>query len=171
MIQGDLSVKNDQAIYLNLPAAYKYFNVLGGGIAAWLENIEGLSDADMTIYAMQLAVQEICTNVVDHALDGQSLHRIEVTLALEKTSGQLIVEVSHNGQPFDPTLVPEPDLESLQERGRGLFLVRQLVDEVIYHTRDQRTWRSVSNGPWQRIPEEPGAWHPDRNCWRLIKNL
>ena len=44
----------------------------------------------------------------------------------------LCVRVYDHGQGFDIDLVPEPDLDELPERGRGLFLIRTLMDAVSY---------------------------------------
>jgi serine/threonine-protein kinase RsbW len=45
--------------------------------------------------------------------------------------------VADQGDGFDPAIVPDPTLpERLEEEdGRGLFLIRQLVDEVRFNDR------------------------------------
>ena len=84
------------------------------------------------LYAIQLAVDEACANVVDHAYEGIEPGDIEVQCRLEDQI--LTVRVRDWGSGFDLACVAEPDLEApLEERipgGLGLFLVRQVMDEV-----------------------------------------
>ena len=134
-------------IELNLPAEYRFLNVLGAVIAALLERIEGLVEPEILTYNLQLVVQEACANIVDHAYADQSDGRIQVVLTLELTPRCLIIELDDSGQPFEPASISEPNLDEAQEGGYGLFLMRHLLDEMIY---------------------QPQA---DGNHWRLVKNL
>ena len=36
------------------------------------------------------------------------------------------------GQGFDMEALPEPDFQSLEEGGRGVYLIRSVMDEVNY---------------------------------------
>ena len=134
-------------VRLDLPASHKYLNVLGACLAEVLGRVEGLADPATSVYNVQLAVHEACTNVVDHAYAGRTGGRIRVTLTLATAPGRLVVELHDTGRSFDPAGVAEPRLGEPQVGGYGLFLVRQLMDEVSYEPR------------------------PDGNRWRLVKNL
>ena len=80
---------------------------------------------------LQLAVEEICANVMEHGYGGQG-GRIEVSI--EAVQGGVQITVRDWGIAFDPDAVPIPDvslpLELRPLGGLGLFLVRQLMDEV-----------------------------------------
>lgn len=82
-------------------------------------------------FDIQLAVEEACCNVIEHACAGLDCN---LTLRLATDDGDLIVTVQDRGRPFDPDAVPMPDLQApLDERpigGLGLHLMRQLMDEV-----------------------------------------
>lgn len=84
------------------------------------------------LYKIQLAVDEACANVVDHAYTGVEPGDIEVSCRLDDQL--LTIQVRDWGQGFDLGGVKDPDLEApLEERslgGLGLFLVRQVMDEV-----------------------------------------
>ena len=84
------------------------------------------------LYKIQLAVDEACANVVDHAYAGAEPGDIEVLCRLDDRL--LTIQVRDWGQGFDLGGVKDPDLEApLEERslgGLGLFLVRQVMDEV-----------------------------------------
>ncbi len=139
-------MQTSEMVRLELPANARYLNVLAACIGEMLVRVDGLSDPQQTIYNIQLAVHEGCTNIVDHAYvdDGG---RITVNLMLGWTPPQLIVELHDSGRAFDPTSIPAPDLDEPQVRGYGLFLMRQIMDEVVYDSQ------------------------PGHNCWRMVKYL
>ena len=92
------------------------------------------------LFNLNLALEEILTNVISYAYDDKDEHQITVRLFLEQ--GQLKVEVEDDGRPFNPLEAPEPDLsKSLEERpvgGLGIHLVRKLMDELEYRREEGR---------------------------------
>jgi serine/threonine-protein kinase RsbW len=84
------------------------------------------------VYAVQLAVEEACANIIEHAYGGEGRGDIECTCIVNKNG--LTVILRDYGRPFDPTSVPDPDLcASLENRevgGLGLYCIRQLMDKV-----------------------------------------
>jgi serine/threonine-protein kinase RsbW len=91
---------------------------------------------ERALYEIQLAVDEACANVVDHAYQGADPGDIEVSCCLDDQI--LTVQVRDWGKGFDLTSVEEPDLDApLEERtlgGLGLFLVRQVMDDVQFRS-------------------------------------
>lgn len=92
------------------------------------------------LYEIQLAVDEACANVVDHAYEGVDPGEIEVSCCLEDRC--LTIRVRDWGKGFELASVEEPDLEApLEERslgGLGLFLVRQMMDTVEFRSDPER---------------------------------
>jgi anti-sigma regulatory factor (Ser/Thr protein kinase) len=85
-----------------------------------------------TLYEIQLAVDEACANVADHAYSGEEPGDMEISCSLEN---QLFtIRVRDWGRGFDPKSVVVPDVGApLEERtlgGLGLFIVRQVMDHV-----------------------------------------
>ncbi|MGD1993827.1 MAG: ATP-binding protein [Anaerolineae bacterium] len=84
------------------------------------------------VYAVQLAVDEACSNIIEHAYGGENRGAIECTCRVVPEA--LIIILQDRGRPFDPEGVPEPNLDaSLEERqggNLGLYFMRQLMDEV-----------------------------------------
>ena len=72
---------------------------------------------------LELALTEACANVVKHAAgaDGIEVH-------LDVAEDRCAIDVADNGAGFDAGAVSEPGISS--ERGRGLFLIRALSDNV-----------------------------------------
>lgn len=83
------------------------------------------------IFAVQMAVDEACTNVIEHAYAGEPG---DIYLTCEAKPGECIITIRDNGRPFNPEAIPPPDLDSnLEERhigGLGLYFMRKLMDEV-----------------------------------------
>ena len=86
------------------------------------------------IFHVQLAIDEVGTNVIEHGNDAE-VNLMEVSL----TSGahSVILQIADDGAPFDPLReAPSPDVTlSLEDRpigGLGLHLIRTLTDEQSY---------------------------------------
>lgn len=96
-----------------------------------------------SVFAVELAIDEAFTNIIEHAYGGESQEKIECTCNV--LNDRLMVELRDCGIPFRPNGVPEPNLEaSLEERkigGLGMHFMRELMDEVRY---------SFSDGPDSR---------------------
>ncbi len=94
----------------------------------------GFSDKD--IYNIQLATDEAASNIIEHAYEGVSNGLLELSCGMVD-NGIKIVLTDH-GKPFDPSLIPVPDLKAdLSERkigGLGIFLMRKLMDTVHYES-------------------------------------
>lgn len=84
------------------------------------------------VYSVQLAVDEAFSNIIEHAYGGECLDNIECKCQIAGSG--LTVTLRDCGSPFDPSVVPEPDLDAeLEDRdigGLGLYFIRQLMDEV-----------------------------------------
>jgi serine/threonine-protein kinase RsbW len=86
---------------------------------------------EQDVFAVQLAVDEACTNVIEHAYADMSG---DIHLTCEIKPGECIIAIRDNGRPFDPQAVPPPDLDGdLEDRrvgGLGLYFIKKLMDEV-----------------------------------------
>ena len=84
------------------------------------------------LYEIQLAVDEACANVVDHAYQGMEPGEFEVSCSFGEAS--MTIEVRDWGRGFEPNEVEQPDVEApLEERslgGLGLYIVNKVMDEV-----------------------------------------
>lgn len=89
-------------------------------------------------YAVNLAIDEILTNTIEHGYEDDDRHRIEVILRVEADA--LVVVIVDDSLPFDLGIAPERDLDaSLEDTalgGLGLFLVHQMMDSVDYRRED-----------------------------------
>jgi len=87
-----------------------------------------------TLYAVNLALDELVTNVVLYGFSEPSGQ--EVLVKLSTAGSELVASVCDGGKPFNPLEVRPPDLNApLEDRelgGLGVHLVRSLMDHVSY---------------------------------------
>jgi serine/threonine-protein kinase RsbW len=83
---------------------------------------------------VQVALDEVLTNIVDYGYTDDAEHEIRVCLRV--SDGVLETTVEDDGVPFNPLESTRPDTSApLQERrigGVGLHFVKNLMDEVSY---------------------------------------
>lgn len=77
-----------------------------------------------------MAVREAAINAVLHGNEYDPARQIDVTL--ENTGKDLTITIADQGRGFDPEKVPDPLAKEnlLRGTGRGIFLIRSLMDEV-----------------------------------------
>jgi len=89
------------------------------------------------IYSVQLAADEACSNVIEHAYEGITNATFDVSCLA--TTGQVTIVIRDHGKPFDFEKVREPNLgKNLDEReigGLGVFLMHKLMDEVHFESK------------------------------------
>lgn len=92
----------------------------------------------------ELALQELLTNLVDHAYDGDSSKTITVNVTYTPT--RVLMETLDTGHPagVDLSKVSMPAPEDLAEGGYGMAIIQSLMDDVSYSSdRHGNTWRLV----------------------------
>ncbi|MXZ43846.1 MAG: ATP-binding protein [Gammaproteobacteria bacterium] len=90
---------------------------------------------DEVIYAIQLSVDELFTNIVSYGYDDSETHIVK--FVIDVTREEIRVEIIDDAKPFNPLDdAPEMNLDlSIEERkigGVGIHLVRSLMSEVTY---------------------------------------
>ncbi len=88
-----------------------------------------------TAIALTIAVIEAGTNAIQHG----NVFAADKTVTFEfrVSAWEVAVKVDDHGTGFDPSKVEDPTDPSklLDPHGRGLYLMRQLMDEVKFETR------------------------------------
>jgi serine/threonine-protein kinase RsbW len=81
-------------------------------------------------HALILAVDEAASNVIRHAYKGDPSQ--ELALTWRWIEGGIEIEIRDQGEPFDPRKVTVPRPDEMRLSGRGLFLMRSIMDEIEY---------------------------------------
>jgi serine/threonine-protein kinase RsbW len=83
---------------------------------------------------MQVALDEVLTNITEYAYTDNAEHKIHICFRLRDNVLEAVIE--DDGAPFDPLAIPAPDVSApLHQRrvgGVGIHFVRNLMDEVVY---------------------------------------
>jgi serine/threonine-protein kinase RsbW len=92
----------------------------------------GLGEDDVA--KLELAVDEACANVIEHAHGHDSNKEVTVRATFDAVA--LRIEVVDEGEGFDPTVVPATSVEQMvhdrRTGGLGLRVMKSLMDEVSY---------------------------------------
>lgn len=98
-----------------------------------------------TLYAVNLALDELVTNVMLYGFD--SAEGRKITVKIDTAAGELTASVLDDGKAFNPLEAKQPDLNApLEERdlgGLGIHLVRSLMDQVTYSRADHKNVLTV----------------------------
>ena len=84
------------------------------------------------VYDVELAVTEACTNVLKHAPSAGAEYEVELTIDPRHAS----IRIKDTGEGFDHQSLsdirelPDLNLDLTEESGRGIILMRALVDEL-----------------------------------------
>lgn len=125
---GEHSVAQIERIKLSFPASRRYVGLVGAVVQELCQLVPGVPSS--TRYNIQLAVDEATINVITHAY-GEDPGGI-VDMTFEVWADRLVIQIRDWGQSFDPSTIPEPPPDQPHSRGRGISLMRRLMDQVIY---------------------------------------
>ena len=92
----------------------------------------GMTPAELV--RLELAVDEACANVIEHAYGSDDTR--EVTVKAKLDTEEIQIEIVDTGKGFDPASVEQANLDQLvsnrKSGGLGMRLIRSVMDEVQY---------------------------------------
>ncbi|HJU15925.1 MAG TPA: anti-sigma factor antagonist [Stellaceae bacterium] len=108
---------------------------LAGRIEGFLRSFGVPGD---TIFRINLAVDELLTNIVSYGYDDARRHLIRATVGV--VGGVVVVRIEDDGAAFDPfARAPVDTTAGIDDRspgGLGIHLVKQMIEEVAYQRID-----------------------------------
>ena len=98
------------------------------------------------LYQIEVAIEEIFVNIVSYA--GLSeIEGVEVRCDVLENPLRVVIQFLDGGVPFDPLAKSDPDTspEAIMERegGLGIFMVKQMMDEVSYAYEDGKNTLTI----------------------------
>lgn len=121
----------ESADKITLPARFSSLSKVRKFVVAFAAEC-GLMQVD--IDSVELAVDEAFSNIIEHSYGGESGELIEC--ACLETSDRILIILKDCGKPFDPDIIPDPDLNAtLEERkigGLGMYFMSRLMDNISY---------------------------------------
>ncbi len=92
------------------------------------------------IDAVVLASVEAVSNVMRHAYAKSTDREMLIRVWLQDV--RLCIQILHHGDRAMPERIAEPDFSGTNQKGFGLFIMRESVDSVTY-SQEQDGWQSV----------------------------
>ena len=110
-----------------------------GKLTAFIDEVgKAFSLAPDVVFNLNLVIEEAVVNVINYAYPKEEHQYIYLSAQLHEDS--IVLVLTDTGKEFDPTLAPEADITlSAEEReigGLGIFLIRQIMNEVRYERID-----------------------------------
>jgi anti-sigma regulatory factor (Ser/Thr protein kinase) len=86
---------------------------------------------------IELAIDEACTNVIEHGYDPNEPNK-DITIRMEITTSKLVLTIIDHAKPFNILRYKPRDIRELQEEGKdgglGIRLLRGIMDVIDYRT-------------------------------------
>jgi serine/threonine-protein kinase RsbW len=115
-------VKSASEIRLKIPCSTEFAAIVRVQAEAIARRVEF---SEEEVYDIVTAVGEVCDNSIEHGVSDQGMD-VEYTM----TENEFRVEVRDYGPGFDPAGKGELPPDMFSEDGRGIFLMRNLMDKV-----------------------------------------
>jgi serine/threonine-protein kinase RsbW len=127
-------------IFLAFPGRLEFLDLVDN-IIAGVNELMQFKEEDAT--AVSISVIEAGTNAIQHGCQNGSDHEVQISFVV--AGDELAVEVHDPGLGFDPGSLPDPTSPDnlLKERGRGIFIIRQMMDELDFDFSNGTTLRMV----------------------------
>lgn len=126
-------MKNHIDIRITVPNQTRYLSLIGRigeNMAHELGSFPG--DREMLGHHLNMVLTEALVNAIKHANATDPDKEVEICITV--SDKELMIRVYDNGKGFDLDLLPGgggcPD--PLDEKGRGIYIIRSLMDSVVY---------------------------------------
>lgn len=130
-------MKNAATYQFSIPSAKKYLGDVRRFVEAY--SLHAGFEAYQAEH-IKIAVDEACTNIIEHAFHNDSNHEIQIVMTFDPK--QVVVSLVHEGgDSFDPTQYKQPNglrasMSARKGGGWGVFLMNKLMDKVEFRTYD-----------------------------------
>jgi len=115
-----------------------YFEEMDKVSASILGNMDNFGYPDDAIRKMKIALTELLANAIYHGNNKD--YRKKVTVGHTINRSKIVISIQDEGEGFDFSDIPDPTLPEnlLKDCGRGLFIVGNYVDELVFNERGNR---------------------------------
>lgn len=134
-------IKIDLGFAPNLPVYLQnisYYEDIDAASSHILRDMDQSGYSDESIRKMKLTVTELLANAIGHG--NKNEHSKRVVMGHITTASDITVAVIDEGDGFKPDDVPDPTLPEnlIKDHGRGLFIVKNFVDEIHFNKKGNR---------------------------------
>jgi serine/threonine-protein kinase RsbW len=126
-------MKNKIDLEITVPNQTRYLSLIGKigeDLARVVDNFHG--DREALAHHLNMVLTEAVVNAITHA-NAADPHK-EVQIRISISDRELYIRVFDHGRGFDLNTLPPPlfNAAQIEEKGRGIFIIRSLMDSVVY---------------------------------------
>lgn len=126
-------IKSTKSYRLRIPSQTDNLEIIRDFVSKVAKKV-GFDEEDLN--KIELAVDEACTNVIEHAYQHDESKDIDIAIKMDYQ--KFTVVVTDRGKSFNAREVELPDMENylaeLRVGGLGIYLIKTLMDEVDYQS-------------------------------------
>lgn len=129
----EVAMKNSIDIEIKVPNQTRYLSMIGRIGEDLIRELTTYSgDREALAHHLNVVLTEATVNAIKHAKATDP--RKEVLIRISITEQEIAIKVFDSGCGFDLSKVADPcfDPDNLHESGRGIFIIRSLMDSVEY---------------------------------------
>jgi serine/threonine-protein kinase RsbW len=108
---------------------------------------------DEILNDIKIALSEALTNIFKHAYKNEIVKPIRIKLMVDKEKA--IISLRDFGEKFELSNYIPPNLKKASKSGYGIYMIRKLMDGVLYFPREVGTELLM----WKSIAEEASSEH------------
>ena len=124
-----------------IPSEIKY---LAEAVEFVEDRLRVFDTPDSIMADIAISVSELVTNAINHGNNEDNTKPVEITLALNGDT--VSITITDQGTGFNPEQIADPlaDENLLKDTGRGLFIVKTLMDTVNVRPRKDGTQTTIT---------------------------
>jgi serine/threonine-protein kinase RsbW len=121
--------------HITIPNDIKYVREISSKI---LKKLESRNISESTLFDIRLCVEETVRNAMQHG--NRHGKKSKVKISYNIGPDKFVIDVQDEGPGFDPGRLPDPthDDNIMKGSGRGVYLVRHLMDKVEFNDKGNR---------------------------------
>lgn len=122
---------NQLEVDIKVPNQTRYLSLIGRigeDIAKELDRFAG--NRETLAHHINLVLTEAMANAIKYA--GTEAPDQMVHICITIRPDELLIKVYDHGQGFDINTINPPNFDTLEDRGRGIYIIRSLMDTVRY---------------------------------------
>lgn len=130
-----LGFEEDTPVYLQFLSYYEEIDTVSAHV---LRDMDETGYSDESIRKMKLTITELLANAIGHGNKDDHSKKVTMGHIVENTA--VTVAVMDEGDGFNPSDIPDPTLPEnlIKDHGRGLYIVRNHVDEIHFNKKGSR---------------------------------
>jgi serine/threonine-protein kinase RsbW len=107
-------------------------------VAKIIEMLHSLKAAESDIFDIRLCMEESLINAIKYG--NKQDERLPVTIDFKHEDNSVVISIEDKGIGFDFKSLPDPTKEEnlLKAKGRGVFLIKHLMDDMKFNSKGNR---------------------------------